>query len=291
MARFLLLSLFAALAAGFSPAPRMGSSARASPATSQRLGRPTAVVIDISSTEEFNDALAGANDALVVVDYSTSWCGPCKIIAPKFDEFSEKYKNVAFLKVMGDSSPAADKLMRSQGVRALPSFHFWKNGKQIDSISGAKTQALQDAIEVRGSRKRTHARCSLFYLIHCVTLISLIIRLSASPFFSCCAFSRLAGEHVRRTLRLGIARGGTSGRGACRAGQQPRFFFLPCSTMCVSVPRCGVAGSYSIGVSDALVALARSRAGSWSCPTRRPARPRRGSSTASIARPPPSRSK
>ena len=96
---------------------------------------------------------------------------------------------------MGDSSPAADKLMRSQGVRALPSFHFvsamlrhhtpkqktdsaafpmeptpspqlpwpltervacpraptpasqWKNKKQIDSISGAKTQALQDAIE------------------------------------------------------------------------------------------------------------------------------------------------
>lgn len=28
------------------------------------------------------------------------------------------------VQVMGDSSPAADKLMRSQGVRALPSFHF-----------------------------------------------------------------------------------------------------------------------------------------------------------------------
>jgi len=49
--------------------------------------------------------------------------------------------------VMGDSSPEADKLMRSQGVRALPSFHFWKNKKQVDSVSGAKTQALQDAIE------------------------------------------------------------------------------------------------------------------------------------------------
>ena len=49
--------------------------------------------------------------------------------------------------VMGDSSPDADKLMRSQGVRALPSFHFWKNKKQVDSVSGAKTQALQDAIE------------------------------------------------------------------------------------------------------------------------------------------------
>jgi len=112
-----------------------------------RAAEPAAVVVDISSTEEFNEALESAGDALVVVDYSTSWCGPCKIIAPKFDEFSEQYTNVAFLKVMGDSSPAADKLMRSQGVRALPSFHFWKNKKQIDSISGAKTQALQDAIE------------------------------------------------------------------------------------------------------------------------------------------------
>merc|ERR1712127_642764 len=67
---------------------------------------------------------------------STTWGGPCKIIAPKFDEFSEQYKNVAFLKVMGDSSPEADKLMRSQGVRALPSFHFWKGSKQVDGISG-----------------------------------------------------------------------------------------------------------------------------------------------------------
>ena len=61
--------------------------------------RIDAVVIDISSTDEFNDALDGAGDSLVVIDYSTSWCGPCKIIAPKFDELSEQYKNVAFLKV------------------------------------------------------------------------------------------------------------------------------------------------------------------------------------------------
>jgi len=149
MSRILLTTLLGlvALASGYSTAfsPRL-QSARAIGAV-QRLGRPLAEVKDISSTEEFNAALDGAGDALTVVDYSTSWCGPCKIIAPKFEEFSDKYKDVVFLKVMGDSSPAADKLMRSQGVRALPSFHFWKGGKQIDSISGAKTQALQDAIE------------------------------------------------------------------------------------------------------------------------------------------------
>ena len=38
-------------------------------------------------------------------------------------------------------------LLATQGVRALPSFHFWKGSKQVDSISGAKAQTLQDAIE------------------------------------------------------------------------------------------------------------------------------------------------
>jgi len=123
------------------------SRVHTSSAIRTRSAHPRAAVSDIVSTEEFDAALQGAGESLVVIDYSTSWCGPCKIIAPKYDELSEIYKNVAFLKVMGDSCPEADKLMRSQGVRALPSFHFWKNGKQVDSVSGAKAQALQDAIE------------------------------------------------------------------------------------------------------------------------------------------------
>jgi len=147
--RAVLLALAAALplSAAYSPAVAPQLRSVRSARSVSRSPQPVAVVIDITSTEEFNAALAEAGDKLVVVDYSTSWCGPCKIIAPKFDEFSERYTDVAFLKVMGDSSPSADKLMRSQGVRALPSFHFWKDNKQVDSISGAKTQALQDAIE------------------------------------------------------------------------------------------------------------------------------------------------
>jgi len=138
------ITLAAAYSASFAPQPRTSVAARPAVARSPQ---PVAEVKDIASTEELNEALSTAGDALVVIDYSTSWCGPCKIIAPTFDAFSEKYTNVVFLKVMGDSTPAADKLMRSQGVRALPSFHFWKDNKQIDSISGAKTQALQEAIE------------------------------------------------------------------------------------------------------------------------------------------------
>jgi thioredoxin 1 len=54
---------------------------------------------DVTSEAEFDKQIAGAGGKLVVVDYSTTWCGPCKVIAPKFDELSDAYPDSVFLKV------------------------------------------------------------------------------------------------------------------------------------------------------------------------------------------------
>jgi len=56
-------------------------------------------VVDIDSEEAFDNTVQSAAGALVVVDYSTTWCGPCKVIAPMFDELSDKYTDAVFLKV------------------------------------------------------------------------------------------------------------------------------------------------------------------------------------------------
>ena len=56
-------------------------------------------VSEVGSTDEFDAAMTAADGAVVCIDYSTTWCGPCKIVLPKFEALSEKYDNVVFLKV------------------------------------------------------------------------------------------------------------------------------------------------------------------------------------------------
>lgn len=55
---------------------------------------------------------------------------------------SEEYGGAFFYKVIGDSSADASSLMKREGVRAVPSFHFWKNGEKVDVVNGANFEAV-----------------------------------------------------------------------------------------------------------------------------------------------------
>lgn len=35
----------------------------------------------------------------IVIDFTASWCGPCKLILPAINEFAEKYTDVDFIKI------------------------------------------------------------------------------------------------------------------------------------------------------------------------------------------------
>ena len=69
------------------------------------------------------------------------------MIAPKFEELSSVYPEAVFIKVIGDASSDASKLMKRESVRSVPAFHFFKNGEKVDIVNGANAGALEGAIK------------------------------------------------------------------------------------------------------------------------------------------------
>lgn len=64
--------------------------------------------LEIQSVAEWNTTLrsATADGQSVIVDFHAVWCGPCKAIAPKYDDLAKKNAHVKFVRVDVDKMKA-----------------------------------------------------------------------------------------------------------------------------------------------------------------------------------------
>ncbi|KAJ3106151.1 Thioredoxin-like protein 1 [Phlyctochytrium planicorne] len=100
----------------------------------------------VSSDEEFSSILAAAPPSkLVVVDFTATWCGPCRVIKPVFGQMSIKFKHVQFLEVDVDKLKVTS---QQNGVTAMPTFQFFKAGQKIAELKGAVPERLNALLEV-----------------------------------------------------------------------------------------------------------------------------------------------
>jgi thioredoxin 1 len=68
------------------------------------------------------------------VDFWASWCGPCRMIGPIFEELSNEYSGkVKFAKVNVDENP---KTPANYGVRGIPTLIMFKEGKVVEQVVG-----------------------------------------------------------------------------------------------------------------------------------------------------------
>lgn len=96
----------------------------------------------IKSEDEFKQAISASN--LVVVDFFAVWCGPCKMIAPLLEKFSNDYSNVSFFKVDVDELPS---VAQSNEVSSMPTLLFFKSGELVGKVIGANPTAIKQKID------------------------------------------------------------------------------------------------------------------------------------------------
>ncbi|KAF9155041.1 hypothetical protein DFQ26_009858 [Actinomortierella ambigua] len=96
----------------------------------------------ITSADEFNNVLK--ENAKVVIQFHATWCGPCKLISPKFEAFSLEYPGIKFLKI--DVDDVAD-VSEKCGIRAMPTFQTYINGEKKGEVLGANPTNLKKLID------------------------------------------------------------------------------------------------------------------------------------------------
>lgn len=89
----------------------------------------------INLKESNFDHVVVNSDIPVIVDFWASWCGPCKMMAPVFNEVSQKYPlKILFAKV---NTQEEQILASKYGIRSIPTIIIYKNGIEAKRVSGA----------------------------------------------------------------------------------------------------------------------------------------------------------
>lgn len=80
-----------------------------------------------------------ANAEKVVVQFSASWCGNCKIMKPKFKKLANDNEKITFVIIDAENSPESRKLA---DVSNLPTFATFINGNLVNEVQTNKTEVL-----------------------------------------------------------------------------------------------------------------------------------------------------
>lgn len=93
--------------------------------------------------QDSSEYIQRQSNGLVVVDYNTEWCGPCRKFAPIFEEMAKRYPETVFLSVDSENIDHPD----CQSIQKVPTFKIFLRGELKQEFSGVDSERLERYIQ------------------------------------------------------------------------------------------------------------------------------------------------
>eukprot|EP01025_Chloroclados_australasicus_P058399 TRINITY_DN7327_c0_g1_i1.p2 TRINITY_DN7327_c0_g1~~TRINITY_DN7327_c0_g1_i1.p2 ORF type:complete len:180 (-),score=17.30 TRINITY_DN7327_c0_g1_i1:342-812(-) len=95
--------------------------------------------------DNFHQFIKDESNGLVVVDFYTDWCGPCKLIYPQLCELNQEYGDEVSI-VKFNCNAYNKEIGKELKIKVAPTFHLYRAGDKIAEMSGANVDRLKDLI-------------------------------------------------------------------------------------------------------------------------------------------------
>ena len=91
-------------------------------------------MLESFSDEQFENKVK--KEEVSIIQFSASWCGPCKTLKPIMDKLSEEYSDKNFFMAYADIEDGGINTGSAMGIRGVPTTIIFKRGVEVDRLVG-----------------------------------------------------------------------------------------------------------------------------------------------------------